>query len=299
VGGALDDRQEERLEAYCRGILEGGDLDAKLAPAPDLPAQAFAAPATPVGIDRPTRSPELALRGSAPRLPRPGQLDAPEARRTCLARFAHHELMAVEYFAWALLRWPLLPAALRRGFFGALCDEQRHCRLYLDRLADHGARLEADDCSDYFWRHAPAIVAAPDPPAAFVAGMGLTLEQANLDFTLLYRDGFREAGDEASARVCQTVHDDEIRHVALAVHWLPRLRARAAGRDSESAGRPSLLDAYEASVPFPLAASRAKGRRFDAGARRAAGLDPAFIEHVRQARSSQQTARAHGDDEAR
>ena len=30
--------------------------------------------------------------------------------------------------------------------------------------------------------------------------MGLTLEQANLDFTLLYRDGFREAGDEAEEK---------------------------------------------------------------------------------------------------
>jgi uncharacterized ferritin-like protein (DUF455 family) len=108
--------------------------------------------------------------------------------------------------------------------------------------------------------------------------MGLTLEQANLDFSLLYRDAFRAAGDEETARVCQQVHDDELRHVALAAGWLRRLDPDAAGE----------LAAYEKAVPFPLSAARAKGRRFDAAARRRAGLEPEFIEHVRTARSSQE-----------
>ena len=86
---------------------------------------------------------------------RPGPLDDADARRACLARFAHHELQAVEYFAWALLRWPDAPAGLRRGLVAALADEQRHCRLYLERLeAAIGGRFETDDHSDYFWRQA-------------------------------------------------------------------------------------------------------------------------------------------------
>jgi hypothetical protein len=48
--------------------------------------------------------------------------------------------------------------------------------------------------------------------------------------------------------------------------------------------------AYEAAVPFPLGAARAKGRRFDAGARRRAGLGEDFIEHVRRARSRAELA---------
>ncbi len=60
--------------------------------------------------------------------------------------------MAVEYFAWALLRWPALPGALRRGLLAALADEQRHCRLYLDRLEASGGRFDTDDHSDYFWQ---------------------------------------------------------------------------------------------------------------------------------------------------
>jgi uncharacterized ferritin-like protein (DUF455 family) len=120
---------------------------------------------------------------------------------------------------------------------------------------------------------------------AFLAAMGLTLEQANLDFSLTYRDGFRTAGDERSAQVCQIVHDDEIRHVALAAEWLPRIAPVAPGADALSQ-----TEAYQATVPFPLAANRAKGRRFDIPAREAAGLDRPFIEFVREARSSQQLA---------
>ena len=44
-------------------------------------------------------------------------------------------------------------------------------------------------------------------------------------------------------------------------------------------------EAYADCVPFPFAATRAKGRRFDAEARRRAGLSEAFIAAVRGARS--------------
>jgi len=271
------------VRSFCLRLLECGDLETKLArprdengdPLPD------ADPGPPVHLDRPSRDVGLRMAGGAERLPKPGQLVEPEARATCLARFAHHELMAAELFAWALLRWPELPAELRRGWLRVLEEEQLHCRLYLGRLEAMGHSLTAYEHSDYFWRHAPAIAASPHGPRAFLAAMGLTLEQANLDFALLYRDAFREAGDEASARVCERVHEDEIGHVRLASRWL--LTLDDAEPDDE-------IGAYERAVPFPLAASRAKGRRFDVESRRRAGLGDDFIEHVRRARSSQQTS---------
>jgi uncharacterized ferritin-like protein (DUF455 family) len=194
--------------------------------------------------------------------------------------------MAAELFAWALLRWPALPRDLRRGLLGVLAEEQRHCRLYLARLRALGSRLEEHALSDYFWKQAPAIAASPHGPRAFLAAMGLTFEQANLDFSLLYRDAFRAAGDEVSARVCQQVHDDEIRHVRLAAQWLRRL----APADHDEVQR------YTEAVPFPLGPARAKARRFDAAARRRAGLGAAFIEHVRRARSPQEQRRTAPPD---
>jgi uncharacterized ferritin-like protein (DUF455 family) len=71
------------------------------------------------------------------------------------------------------------------------------------------------------------------------------------------------------------VHRDEIRHVRLAAEWLPQL----GGPSDPVAG-------YEAAVPFPLEAARAKGRRFLVAARSEAGLAPEFIDYVRTARSN-------------
>ena len=283
------------VQAYCLEILERGDLESKLAPPVDAMGRPL--PDTPSGqpieIQRPARDHGLRMRGGSERLPRHGQLREREHRARCLARFAHHELQAVELFAWALLRWPALPTKLRRGLLTALTDEQRHCRLYLDRLEAQGGRFDTDDHSDYFWQQAPTIAASEAGALAFLAAMGLTLEQANLDFTLTYRDGFAEAGDHESAAVCQTVHDDEISHVALAAHWMTRLTPAGTGisASTASSSESTDLDAYVAAVPFPMSAARAKGRRFDVAARRRAGLSETMIEHVRKARSNTELGR--------
>lgn len=292
--------QPPDAEALCLAILECGDLASKLTPpfAADGSPLPLGPSTTPIRIDQPARDPGLRMRGGREKLPRPGELRSVESRRLCLARFAHHELMAVEYFAWAFLRWPELPPPLRRGLLSALADEQRHCRLYLDRLEALGGRFDGDDHSDYFWRHAPAIAASPAGPAAFLAAMGLTLEQANLDFTLTYRDGFATSGDAESAALCQVVHDDEIVHVALAARWLPRIARSAPTAAATDEPNATDLDHYLAAVPFPLAASRAKGKRFEVAPRVRAGLSTAFIEHVRAARSSQERGIAGDADRA-
>ena len=270
----------QSVHAFCKSVLLRGDLPSKLSPGGLLDDTH---PGPVLAISQPTRDPELALMGQSRPLPRPGELRDPAARAECLARFAHHELMAVELFAWALLRWPDVDPALRQAWLGVLTDEQRHCRLYLERLDAHGSSLSEHVLADYFWKQVPAIVESPAGPRAFLAAMGLTLEQANLDFTLLYRDAFRSAGDEASARVCQRVHNDEIEHVRSAARWISRL-AEAPG---DALGDD--LDAYLGAVPFPLSAARAKGRRFDVPARQSAGLSDRFIAHVRAARSTQET----------
>lgn len=274
---------EITVREFCLRILDSGDLKTKLRAPRNAAGKLLGDgdPGSPETRMSPTRDPELSLSQGADRLPRPGQLTDPEARARCLARFAHHELMAVELFAWALLRWPDLPPELRKLWLVTLEEEQLHCRLYLGRLAAHGSELSQHTRSDYFWKQLPGIAQSPHGPRAFLSAMGLTLEQANLDFTLVYRDGFREAGDEESAQICQRVHDDEVAHVRRAAEWLMRL---------SSSQEDDTISAYEETVPFPLAASRAKGRRFSVVSRRSAGLSEPFIEHVRTARSSQQLA---------
>lgn len=261
---------------YCLEILESGDLATKLRPpsGPEGPPLDDSAPGAALAIDRPARAPELRMHFGSERLPRLQELGAEDARARCLARFAHHELMAVELFAWALLVWPGAPPMLRRGWLATLSDEQRHLELYLGRVRALGSDLGAEPLSDYLWKHVAAMRDSTRGPLAFLSGMGLTFEQANLDFTLLYRDAFAAVGDGESARVSQIVHDDEKGHVRQAARWLARLK-----RPDESD-----VGAYELSVPFPLSAARAKGRRFSPDARREAGLSEDMIEHVRRAR---------------
>jgi uncharacterized ferritin-like protein (DUF455 family) len=268
------------IPEFCRSVLLEGGLPDKLRPPRGSDGELLPDPAgaEPVSIGRPARAPELAASQDAGPLPHPRELADPAARAACLARFAHHELQAVELFAWALLRWPELPRELRRGWLGVLEDEQRHCRLYLERLHALGSSPGEHPVSDYFWRQVPAIEASPHGPRAFLAALGLTLEQANLDFAARYRDAFHAVGDSESARVCALVHADEIGHVRLAARWLCELDGR--GRSD--------LDCYEEAVPFPLSAARAKGRPFDRRARQAAGLSEELIDHVERSRSSQE-----------
>ncbi len=259
--------------AFCARILDAPDLAGKLDP--PTPGAAFGQGDPPsLPRARPERGLGLEMgKGAAP-LPRPKDLAPREARALALARFAHHELQAVELFAWAILRWPDVPEALATGWVGVLRDEQRHAQLYLARVGALGGRFEDfAPHSDYLWKTVPALDVADDGPAAFLASMGLTLEQANLDFSALYRDAFAEHGDAASAAVCQRVFEDEIGHVRQAAHWLRVLRP-----EGDDVAR------YAAVVPFPLGLTRAKGRRFQTDARERAGLEPAFIAAVQNAR---------------
>jgi uncharacterized ferritin-like protein (DUF455 family) len=258
------------VRAFCQSIVDSPTLEVKLRP-PPLDLRDDDAGAAIVRA-APARDPSIALATRSTKLPGRGALRDPSARAACLMRFAHHELCAVELFAWALLAFPSMPAALRRGFVQTLAEEQTHCRLYLLRLSVLGVTFGSLPLSDYFWKHTRAIAASPQGPLAFLCAMGLTLEQANLDFTLMYRDAFRAAGDDETARVIQRVHDDEIGHVKLAATWVKKL----AGLTD--------LEAYRAHAPFPFALARAKGRRLDVVSRERAGLSPALIDAVMDAR---------------
>ena len=263
----------QTLEAYTRGLLDAEDLAGKLLRPPShLMRGSVAAPHQAFWHPKPNRGEGLEMEGGSSRLPKLHQLESAEARITCLARFAHHELQAVELFAWVLLGLPDMPTQLQRALLVTLAEEQLHCELYLERIEALGGTFDGPH-SDYFWKHAEVIRSADNPLTAFLSVMGMTLEQANLDFTLIYKDAFQSVGDTASANVIQRVHDDEIRHVRLARRWL-----------LSTTGLESDLEAFQNEAPFPFTLGRAKGRRFHREPRSAAGLSPELIDAVMYAR---------------
>ncbi len=290
----------DSIRDFCLHVLESPDLESKLARPRGRDGAFLRAdhPGAPILLDRPVRADHIQIRGGSDKLPHLHELKDGHARAACLERFANHELMAVELFAWALLAFPEMPSGLRRGLLHVLEEEQGHVRLYLDRLGALGSGLGQSPLSDYFWQQVPGIRDSSNGPAAFLCVMGLTLEQANLDFSLLYRDAFRQQGDEESALAMHQVHKDEIGHVRLAARWLVKVAAGEsddpdtpdppdppdAPDDPRDPRDPRDVDLYAKYVPFPLSAARAKGRRFDVAARRRAGLSEAFIDYVRRSK---------------
>jgi uncharacterized ferritin-like protein (DUF455 family) len=250
------------LREFAENLLAATTLEDKLRPAPrDL---ADGDPGASRRVGAPARPPGLEIQaGGRVRVP-PAKAWPDVAQRVrILHALANHELQAAELFAWAIVAFADAPAAVRRGWLRILGDEQRHCRLYLGRLAAHGGRFGEHPVSGHFWRKARDIAT----PLDFACVMGLTFENANLDFLVEYVAAARSAGDEESARAAQAVHDDEVRHVAFAWEELQRLKPSGAGA----------WDVYVAHVAPPHGPQRARGVTFDREGRVAAGLPEDFI----------------------
>ncbi|MCE9574710.1 MAG: ferritin-like domain-containing protein [Deltaproteobacteria bacterium] len=250
-----------RIRDYAEALIRATTLDGKLA-APPAPVE-LEDPLPPLVLTSPGRPPELAIApGRSVRVPPVAGMRDPEQRARILHALANHELQAIELFAWALLAFPDAPAPFRTGLLAILREEQRHCGLYLERLRAHGVAFGSQPVTGHFWGKLDQL----GTPLAFVCAMGLTFENANLDFCQDYATAARAAGDHATAAVLDQVHDDELGHVRFAVTWLGKL----------APGRPA-LEVYLETVRFPLGLARARGKDFDADARRRAGLDEDFI----------------------
>lgn len=249
-----------RVLQFAADLLQAETLEAKLF----QPPAGLVDGGEPVAIPPLRRPPGLEIRtGGVVRVPRPmAWVDVPQRIRI-LHALANHELQAAELFAWALLAFPSTPAALRRGWLRILGDEQRHCELYRTRLAAYGVRFGDFPVSGHFWSHVDEMTT----PLRFVCAMGMTFENANLDFTDDYVTAARAAGDEDSARVLAIVHEDEVAHVRFAWEGLVQLKP-----DGMSA-----WDAYVENVSVTHGPPRARGARFDRASRLRAGFDAEFI----------------------
>ncbi len=253
------------VRAHAERLLLGTALADKLAPFPrplvDDPGPPIARP------EAPGRPPHLAFSASTrrARLPAPETLRDPARGGELIHAFANHELLAIELMALALLRLDMSPRA-RRELVATIEDEQRHLGSYLDRLAPLGVRLGDHPLSRFFWDALAAVDSAP----SWHAGMGLTLEQANLDFMTWYASAFRAADDPDTADLLDAVRRDEIAHVARG------LRAFAPPPTSADELWTRWCDALVA----PLQPRRARGPVLDREARRQAGLPEAFIDRL-------------------
>lgn len=272
------------LEEFARLILFGTQLEDKLTECststwnpvwtngttdPSRVLSELSAPCRPIEVPAfPGRPPRLAKPGKAA-FPSIYRLHEPLERGKVLHFFANHELLAMELMALLLLRFPEAPPSFRRGIAGIIQEEQSHLRLYISRMRELGIEFGDLPVNDYFWNSMKGM----QSPLDFTVQMSLTFEQANLDFSLFFRNEIQKADDPITATLLDRVFREEIGHVKHGVTWFNRWRRQAANETD--------WEAYVQLLPLPMTPQRAKGYEFCESARREAGLSEIFIRELR------------------
>ena len=257
------------LREWALRVFSADTLEEKLVqPTGGLKSLTDEAPGEVVPWSRPPRSGkiQIAPKGTRIKFPCPRSLQHKDMRVRCLHTFANHELMALEMMAWALLAFPQADSNFRRGLASVLMDEQRHFRLYAERLQEMGVQFGDLPINDHFWRAASHLT----DPLKWVCTMHLTFEQANLDHAPFYARQFRGVEDQKSAELMDLIFRDEIKHVRFGSHWL-----------KEYQGEQTLFGAFLGNCSAHNMPDRARGMEFQEEARRKAGLDEAFISAVK------------------
>ena len=187
-------------------------------------------------------------------------------RGKALHFFANHELLALELMALMLLRFPDAPKSFRTTLVSTMEDEQKHLRLYLERMAELGVEFGIIPLNHFFWDCLKSVSSCFE----FVINMSLTFEQANLDFSWFYKQEMERAGDLQTAHILKEVFQDEIGHVKQGLHWFRRWKPP---HDSE-------WTSYVAGLKFPLTPARAKGLLFLKDLRTKIGFSEEYIQNL-------------------
>ncbi|MBT9585009.1 DUF455 family protein [bacterium] len=257
--------REWAMRVFCADCLE----EKLVAPIGGLQELTDHQPGAPMGWRQPPRAATLKIapKHQRKKFPHPSSLDRQDMRVRSLHAFANHELMALEMMAWALLAFPAADKPFRKGLAKILLDEQRHFRLYAQRLAAMGVQFGELPLNDHFWRAGANIA----DPLDWICTMHLTFEQSNLDHAPYYAKRFREVDDFESSQLMQQIFEDEIHHVRFGSCWLKHYQPPDT----------PLFELFASHCTLTNPPSRAMGAEFQEQARRDAGLDDEFIRSLR------------------
>ena len=172
------------IREFAEGILFGDTIEQKL-----VKPAAIMTDENPCFIralpTMPHRPSALKFANAAGKLPFPKEnaMRDERVRGQVLHFFANHELLALEVMALALLKFADAPPKFRLGLVHTMAEEQQHLVMYMQRMQELGVGFGDVAVNDFFW----ACLAGMKSPLDYVAGMSLTFEQANLDFSNHYR----------------------------------------------------------------------------------------------------------------
>jgi uncharacterized ferritin-like protein (DUF455 family) len=252
------------VNEYCLFLLLSEKLSDKLTPPPneilDIPDLSVVVP------EKPNRENRILFSDKKSKIPRLEHLNQKVNRAIAIHHFANHELMALEIFAWALLKFQNADSLVRRDLFKTLKEEQKHLGLYIQRIRELGMDFGDKPLNSIFWKFTPLMKSIEN----FSSIMSLSLEGANLDFSRLFGKVFEIQGDTESSKIMDIIYRDELSHVKRGLRVLHKTKAP----------EESDWSSYTQSLVFPFTPRRAKGYFFFPDTRKKVGFSDEFIQKL-------------------
>ena len=226
-----------------------------------------------------SRPPDRPARPARPRLVPPREVPRRRLGRDNRGRVAlvhavaHIELNAID-LAWDMIARFADEAGDERAarafadahdfahdWVGVADDEARHFTLLVERLDQLGAAYGELPAHDGLWQ---AATETRHDLLARLAVVPLVLEARGLDVAPAICERLRRAGDEASARILDLIHDEEIGHVATGQRWFLKVCARR-GLEPVTAYHDLVRRHFRGTLkpPFNVPARRRAGHRQD------------------------------------
>jgi uncharacterized ferritin-like protein (DUF455 family) len=141
------------------------------------------------------------------------------ARRQRLHKHMHNEMQNLEIVAQSLADFPDTPWDLRLEIARQCWDESRHCRVFHRRLEEIGGYKGEFPVLNYEW----GVSGMMDSLPARLALQNRTFEGGEMDILRELEGMWREAGDETTAELMDSILADEIQHVRYANRWLKQM----------------------------------------------------------------------------
>jgi uncharacterized ferritin-like protein (DUF455 family) len=252
------------ISEYCQMILQSGSLEDKLIPPPvDLN---WDIAYNPTEISEPNRNSRITFSSKREKIPRPDELHIPMKRAKTLHHFANHELMAIELYAWAILKFPDIDLKIKKAMLKTIEEEQTHFQLYTNRMKYLGLEFGELPLNRIFWNWSPKM----NTFEKFTAIMTLSFEGANLDFSLIYKSLFDTVGDFETRDIMEKVFQDEIKHVKRGL--IPFQKSNPPKKD--------FWEYYLSQLEYPFTPRRAKAYHYIPDARKKVGFPVDFIEKL-------------------
>lgn len=151
-----------------------------------------------------------------------------EGRIALLHAIAQIELSAVELALDSSYAYPEAPHPYHREMLALAAEEARHFELLAARLVKLGSFFGALPIHRSLWEQAGMATSAVERMVI----VPRILEARGLDATPGLIARFRAAGDEPSARILETIYQEEIGHVATGSRWFRRF-ALESGEDPD------------------------------------------------------------------